>query len=50
VGCSFDDPNDAIAQEILERVYPNRELIVVNALALFQRGGGIHCITQQQPA
>ena len=47
--CAFDDPNDAVAKGILEEVYPNRQIILVDARELFSRGGGIHCITQQQP-
>ena len=48
--CSFDDPNDEVARTILQSVYPDREIVLVDARALFARGGGIHCITQQQPA
>lgn len=48
--CSFNDPNDKIAKEILERVYLGREVVLVDATEIFARGGGIHCITQQQPA
>jgi agmatine deiminase len=48
--CAFSDPNDAIAKQILESVYPGREVVLVDARPLFARGGGIHCITQQQPA
>jgi agmatine deiminase len=48
--CGFDDPGDAVAKEILERAYPGRTVELVDARALFARGGGIHCITQQQPA
>ena len=29
--------------------YPGREVVLVDARPLFARGGGIHCITQQQP-
>lgn len=47
--CAFDDENDQIAKSILERCYPEREVILVDARPLFARGGGIHCITQQQP-
>ena len=47
--CSFDDENDAAAKSILERCYPDREVVLVDARPLFARGGGIHCITQQQP-
>lgn len=48
--CAFDDENDAVAKAILERCYPDREIILVDARHIFSRGGGIHCITQQQPA
>lgn len=47
--CAFEDENDAVAKEILERCYPDREVVLVDARAIFSRGGGIHCITQQQP-
>lgn len=47
--CSFDDPNDLVAKDILQSVYPDREIVLVDARPLFARGGGIHCITQQQP-
>jgi len=47
--CSFDDENDLVAKSILERCYPDREVVLVDARPIFARGGGIHCITQQQP-
>ena len=47
--CGFDDPGDARAVRVMKRVYPGREIVVVDARAIFERGGGIHCITQQQP-
>jgi agmatine deiminase len=48
--CSFNDPNDAVAKGILEKAYPGREIVLVDATQIFANGGGIHCITQQQPA
>jgi agmatine deiminase len=48
--CSFADPRDKEARAILRDVYPGREIVLVDAKELFKRGGGIHCITQQQPA
>ncbi|MGI8678298.1 MAG: agmatine deiminase family protein [Jatrophihabitans sp.] len=50
IACSFDDPNDAQAAVVLRDVYPDREVVTLDARPLFERGGGIHCITQQQPA
>jgi agmatine deiminase len=50
IACSFDDCNDARATAILSEVYPGRTVRTVDARPLFERGGGIHCITQHQPA
>lgn len=50
IACAFDDPRDADAAAILAEQYPGREVVAVDARPLFARGGGVHCITQQQPA
>ena len=50
IACAFDDPNDVDAVAILREAYPGRDVVSVDARPLFERGGGIHCITQQQPA
>ncbi|WP_295014814.1 agmatine/peptidylarginine deiminase [uncultured Microbacterium sp.] len=51
VACGFgDDAADAQAREILADAYPGRRVVTVDARPLFDRGGGIHCITQQQPS
>jgi len=50
VACAFGDPGDERAAAILREAYPGREVVSVDARPLFARGGGIHCITQQQPA
>lgn len=49
LACAFDDPADDRALGVLREAYPGREVIGVDARPLFARGGGIHCITQQQP-
>jgi len=48
--CAFDDPRDALAADVLRRAYPGRTVELVDARVVFANGGGIHCITQQQPA
>lgn len=47
--CGFEDANDQRAVQTLQQVYPDRKIVLVDARELFARGGGIHCITQQQP-
>ncbi|UOQ58042.1 agmatine deiminase family protein [Leucobacter allii] len=49
LACAFDDPADDRALAVLREAYPGREVIGIDARPLFARGGGIHCITQQQP-
>ena len=47
--CAFDDPNDDVAAALLADAYPGRQIVRVDARAIFECGGGIHCITQQVP-
>lgn len=50
IACTFADEHDERALQILRSVYPGREVVGVDAREIFARGGGIHCITQQQPS
>ena len=47
--CSFDDTQDKEVAAQLREIYPGRRIELIDARELFARGGGIHCITQQQP-
>ncbi len=47
---AFEDPQDARARDTLARLFPDREIVQIPALDILHGGGGIHCITQQQPA
>jgi agmatine deiminase len=47
---SFDDEIDAVAAEVMTKTFPDRRIVQVGALDIVEGGGGIHCITQQQPA
>ena len=47
--CAFGDPRDQQAAAILAEAYPGRTVELVDAREIFANGGGIHCITQQQP-
>ena len=45
----YGDVNDANAKSILAEQFPNREIIGIPAWATAERGGMMHCVTQQQP-
>lgn len=47
---NYDDENDSVANAIIQKAYPSREIIGINVTDLFADGGMIHCVTQQQPA
>ncbi|MGW1840749.1 agmatine deiminase family protein [Streptomyces sp. NPDC002067] len=47
--CAFDDPRDEEAAALFRRLFPDRTVTLVDARTIFAAGGGIHCITQQQP-
>ena len=40
---------DQAAQALFKTHFPDRQITVIDALDVFAGGGGIHCITQQQP-
>ena len=41
--------NDEKAAQILQSVFPDRKVIMIDALAVNLGGGGLHCISMQQP-
>lgn len=45
----FDDPADAIALEVLRRLFPGRQVQGLPALDLAWGLGAFHCLTQQEP-
>jgi agmatine deiminase len=47
---AFEDAQDARAYDTINKLFPGREVVQVPALDILVGGGGIHCITQQQPA
>ena len=50
IACGYGEPEaDARAAAILEEAY-GRPVVTIDARPIFARGGGIHCITQQQPS
>lgn len=46
---SYNDPNDAIAENVLAELYPDRKIVNIDSAELYKDGGILHCVTQQQP-
>jgi len=46
---NYNDPNDDVANEIIQGLYPNRTVIGIDVRNLYENGGMVHCVTQQQP-
>lgn len=40
---------DQQAQSILRELFPHRKVVAINALSVNLGGGGIHCISMNQP-
>lgn len=47
---NFALPTDAIANDIIAKSFPDRQIINVDCRDLLYGGGELHCITQQEPA
>ena len=47
---AFEDSNDEKARAVLAECFPGRDILQIDALDIVQGGGGIHCITQQEPS
>ncbi|MCR8642956.1 agmatine deiminase family protein [Paenibacillus sp. N1-5-1-14] len=46
---NYNDPNDKIANDAIQKLYPDRKVIGIDVRELYKDGGMIHCVTQQQP-
>lgn len=46
---NYNDPNDLIANSMIQALYPNRIVVGIDVRNLYENGGMIHCVTQQQP-
>ncbi len=45
----YNDPNDQVALQKLQTLYPNRTVVGIDCRNLYANGGMLHCVTQQQP-
>ncbi|MCQ9637629.1 agmatine deiminase family protein [Chryseobacterium sp. WG23] len=46
---NYNDPNDAVANQIIQQLYPDKKVVGIDCRNLFANGGMVHCVTQQQP-
>ena len=42
-------PSDVDAQTIYETLFPEREVVMIDADKIIESGGGLHCITMERP-
>lgn len=47
---TFADPNDAVAETTLQKLFPTRKIVPIDCTELIWGLGAFHCLTQQQPA
>lgn len=46
---NYNDPNDPIANQMIQQLYPTRKVVGIDVRNLYANGGMVHCVTQQQP-
>ena len=46
----FDQRTDAVARDVLQQLFPTREVVVIDCSDLVWGLGAFHCLTQQVPA
>ena len=47
---NYNDSNDAVANAIIQNLYPTRTVVGIDVRNLYENGGMVHCVTQQQPS
>jgi agmatine deiminase len=47
---TYNDANDSVALNQLQQLYPNKTVIGIDVRNLYENGGMVHCVTQQQPS
>lgn len=46
---NYNDINDKVANRIIQTIYPTRKVVGIDVRNLYENGGMVHCVTQQQP-
>lgn len=44
---TYNDPHDTLVHDIFKSLFPDREMIPINARKLIEQGGSLHCSTMQ---
>jgi agmatine deiminase len=44
-----DTPMTPLEKETMEELYPGKTIIAIEIGPMAKAGGGVHCVTQQQP-
>ncbi|MEE9367317.1 MAG: agmatine deiminase family protein [Pontiella sp.] len=47
---TYNDPADAAALEVIQKAFPDREMIGIDCSTLIIQHGSLHCVTMQIPA
>lgn len=46
---TYNDPNDNLALSIIQSLYSGRTVVGIDVRNIYEYGGMVHCLTQQQP-
>ena len=46
---NYNESTDSEANAIIQQLYPDRQVVGIDVTELWEDGGAIHCVTQQQP-
>lgn len=47
---TFNCDTDKITLDIFKKLFPKRKIVGIDCLLLIQEGGGLHCMTKQEPS
>lgn len=45
----YNTNKDGVAKEIIQKIFPNRQVIGIDCSSLIQQHGSLHCVTMQYP-
>lgn len=44
------EETDLLAEQALQKIFPERRIKKINGMSIIKEGGNVHCVTQQMPA